>query len=848
MTGTWALAALAWMGLSLPAGGDDLPTRMDWKPLPPLPDKEGFAGMYAGVSGGALVAAGGANFPDGYPWQGGKKVWHDHLFVLEKPEGPWRKLDRKLPRPLAYGISATWNDRMLVVGGETGIECRAEVLSLRWTGQDMEIEELPPLPRPAANLCGTLVGSTLYVAGGIGSPGAAEALRAFWALDLGVSRERLRWVELEAWPGPARMLAVAAAQDGGFFVVGGADLSAGADGRPVRRYLSDAYRFTPGGGWKRIADLPAPVVAAPSPAPSFGQSHFVVIGGDDGTKAGFQPLENHPGFPGRMLAFHTVTGTWTEVGPAPAPRVTSPVALWRGRWAVPSGEQRPGVRSPEVWSLGAGSAKAGFGWVNYATLGLYPLVMLAVTWWVGRKGSSDEFFRGGQRIPWWAAGLSIYATMLSSITFMAIPAKAFTTDWSFSLANISILLLAPLVIAIYIPFFRRLDVTSAYEYLEKRFNLAARWFGSASFIALQIGRTAIVLYLPALALSTVCHFDMEICILVLGAICVLMTFQGGLESAIWTDVAQSALLLAGALITLVVAVWHVPGGVGEVCRIAQEDGKFFSTLRWTPELTAATGWVILFGNIFSSLTSYTAGQDVVQRYLSTKDARQAARAVWMNAILSIPSTALFFAVGTALYAFYKVSPHRLDLTLKNDAILPQFIVSELPAGLGGLVVAGIFAAAQPTSSLNSIATAWVADFHSRLRPAISDADRLRVGRIVTALSGAIGTAVALLMTRFDVVSLWDAFLAMLGLTGSALAGLFALGLFTRRAHGAGALVGAAAAVAVLAGVKFGTNLHLFTYGAIGFGVVMGVGYFASLVLPGAGKDLAGLTVHTQRDD
>ncbi len=812
-----------------------------WEKLPPLPDPEGFAGMFAGVSGGALLAAGGANFPAGYPWQGGRKVWHDRVWVLDRPDGAWREAGR-LPRPLGYGVSAVHREGVVCVGGSDNERHYADAFRLEWRGGRLETAPLPALPRPVANACGAILGDTLYLAGGIETPDATAALRTFFALDLAAPGSQ--WRELPPWPGPARMLSVAAAQDGGFYIVSGTDLSAGPDGKPVRRYLIDAYRFAPASGWRPIAGPPRAAVAAPSPAPSLGQSHFVVLSGDDGSKAGFEPMERHPGFPSDVLSYHTLTDTWTRVGDIPAPRVTVPVVRWRDRWALPSGEARPGVRSPDVWGARLQARRARFGWVNYASLLLYPAVMLSVAWWVGRQRTTEDFFRGGQRIPWWAAGLSIYATMLSSITFMAVPAKTYASDWSYLLAILSVPLLAPLIIAVYLPFFRQLDVTSAYEYLERRFNLAARWFGSASFIVFQLGRTAIVLYLPALALSTVSNFEMRGCILVMGVICILMTFEGGLKSAVWTDVAQTFILLAGALATLVVALACVPGGAAEVWRIARADDKLLGALRWTPELTMATGWVILIGNLFGTLIPYTSGQDVVQRYVSTSTARQAARSIWTNAIMVLPTSLLFFSVGTALYAFYKLHPGRLDPSLRADAVFPLFIVNELPAGLGGLVVAGIFAAAQPTSSLNSIATAWVADFQARLRPGMGDAARLRLARIVTLAAGVLGTGAALLMTLFDIASAWDAFMQLLGLAGSTLAGLFALGIFTRRASGAGAVAGIVAGVAAVGTAKAATDLNFFTYAPIGILAVVIVGYFASLVLPSRARDLAGLTVFT----
>jgi len=206
-----------------------------WSRLPSLPDKEGFASMYAGVSGGALLAAGGANFPDKKPWEGGKKIWHDTVFVLEKPDGQW-KVGGKLPRPLGYGVSVTHGGGVVCVGGSDADGHRAECfqLFLEHAGPTRQllrpvvgIKPLPPLPCTVANMSGALLDDTLYVAGGIERPDSTSTLKTFYALDLAAKQPA--WRKLEPWPGPARMLAVAAAQDGSFFLVSGADLSAGSD-------------------------------------------------------------------------------------------------------------------------------------------------------------------------------------------------------------------------------------------------------------------------------------------------------------------------------------------------------------------------------------------------------------------------------------------------------------------------------------------------------------------------------------------------------------------------------------------------------------------------------------------
>ena len=820
---------------------------LDWKSLPDLPDRFGFAGPFAGVSNGALIVAGGANFPDGPPWEGGKKVWHDRVFVLNEPGGAWVEMSDRLPHPIGYGVSVTTPRGVICVGGGNGEQHFRDVVALEWRDGRVQRRALAPLPVPLSDACGAAIGDTIYIAGGAESPAATTASKRFLALDL--SKPDATWQELPPWPGPERILPVAGAQGGAFYLFGGAQLVAGADGKPTRNVLIDAYRYTPGDrAWRRVADPPRPVTAAPSPAPAIGQSHLFILGGDDRRSFDVAP-KDHARFAGDVLAYHTITDTWTTVAdamPHVPQAVTTTVPCPAGGFVVPSGEVRPGVRTPAVRVVTASPAKSAFGWVNYLTLATYPLIMLGISYVVGRKRTSDEFFRGGQRIPWWAAGLSIYATMLSSITYMAIPAKSYAADWTYFATVFAIVAVAPLVAFVYLPFFRQLNLTSAYEYLELRFNLAARWFGSASFLVLQLGRTAIVLYLPSLALATVTQIDVVTCILLMGAISILMTFLGGVESVIWTDVAQTIILLAGAALSLGFIVFRSDLTIGQMFDTAAANQKFFETARWDWDWTAGTLTVIFVGSFLANLIPYTASQDVVQRYLTTRDQRQAARAILSNAVLCVPSSFLFFAVGTALFVFYRATPDRLDPTVATDAVFPLFMVRELPAGVAGLVVAGIFAAAQPTSNLNSMATAVVTDFYARLRPGADDAKILRLAQQLTVVFGVMGTGVAVVLAKVQMASLWDFFMQLIGLTGGALAGLFALGIFTTRGNGKGALVGAVAGVVLLYVVQRHTRVSFFLYGGIGIVACFAIGYAASLILPSKPKPLDGLTIYHRR--
>lgn len=319
---------------------------MSWKQLAPLQNKLGVAAPFAGVSGGALLVAGGANFPEKMPWEGGAKVWHDDVFVLEKPEGDWRTAG-KLPLPLAYGVAVSHTRGLICIGGSDARQHHASVLVLRWSRGRLEIEVLTDLPQSGANMSGAIIGDTVYIAGGIAKPDATNALNTFLSMNL--SLKNTSWRREESFPGPGRMLATAGAHDGRFYLFGGAALHTGTDKKPEREWLHDAYCFTPGRGWKRIADLPRAAVAAPSPAPAL-DGKLLIIGGDDGSQVNTPPTE-HKGFSRDVLAYDPKADKWERLAEAPFALVTTAAVPWQNRIVIPGGEVRPGVRSPNVWAL-----------------------------------------------------------------------------------------------------------------------------------------------------------------------------------------------------------------------------------------------------------------------------------------------------------------------------------------------------------------------------------------------------------------------------------------------------------------------------------------------------------------
>lgn len=324
----------------------------EFSKLPNLPDREGFAGAFTGVADGHLMVAGGANFPDKKPWENGQKVWYDTVFALAKPDAQW-KIVGKLPRPLGYGLSVTTRRGLICVGGSDAERYYAEVFVLTLERGQLKTQPLPSLPLPLANGAGVLVGETIFVFGGADQPGEKSALNRLFALDLKAAGPQ--WQELDACPGKPRLMPVAAAVNGALHIAGGAALET-TNGTVARVYLRDAWRYTPAAGWKRLADLPKPSVAAASPAPVAG-SRFYLVGGDDGSLVGFQPIDKHPGFPKAILTYDARSDAWSTDGEAPAPRATLTTTYWHDRWVLPSGEARPGVRSPEVWSFTPASSK-----------------------------------------------------------------------------------------------------------------------------------------------------------------------------------------------------------------------------------------------------------------------------------------------------------------------------------------------------------------------------------------------------------------------------------------------------------------------------------------------------------
>lgn len=813
----------------VPDGTARSQSRLSWETWPELPDAFGLGGPFVGVLADGLVVGGGANFPEGPPWAAGPKVWHDGLWRLDAPDGHWVSWGA-LPRPAAYGLVVPDGDGLLLVGGGDGEGAHADVTRLsvaadgapRW-------EAWPALPEPSAFHAGARVGDTLWVLAGQADAAGRRLHDALWSLDLSASADApATWQRHPGCPGGARIKAAAAAQTLGdgtpvLLVAGGEHPDAGI--------LDDVWTWHPGAErWTARASLPEPRAAAAAVA--VGQSHVLVFTGDTG-RARALPLAERPPFDGDTLAYHTITDTWVALDAPPEGVVTTSAVSWRGRLVLASGEVRPGVRTRAVQAATVERAESRFGTLDLVVLVAYLLGLVAIGARFARRNTGTaDYFVAGRRIPWWAAGLSIYGTQLSAITFLATPALAYSTDLRYAPTWLAILIMAPLVNRVHLPFFRRLAVTTAYEYLERRFSYGVRLFGSLAFMIYQLARMAIVVYLPALALAAVTGLDVSGCILVMGVLATAYTVLGGMEAVIWTDVLQVFVLLGGVGLALSLALSDV-GGVAGVRALAEGyavldlwDGGF--------AFTESASWSLMLGAVFLQFGPYTTDQAVIQRYLTTRDERGAARGLLLNGWMSVPAALLFPTLGACLWAWYRSRPEALAVGMANDEIVPLFVGQRLPAGAAGLVIAGLFAATMSSldSSMHSVATAASVDLHGRLRPGLDDRARLRVARRLTVLVGVLGTLGALALARTDERSLFLLFQKAVGLLSSGVAGIFLLGLFTRRVGSGAALLGAAAGTGVLVWVTWFSPLHPFWSAAVGIGSCVVAGLLAALVWRG----------------
>lgn len=486
--------------------------------------------------------------------------------------------------------------------------------------------------------------------------------------------------------------------------------------------------------------------------------------------------------------------------------------------------------------------------VDYMALAGYFTVNLTIGYWCARrKRDSDQYLRGGGRIRWWAAGISYMSTGVSVLSFMTFPAAAYASNWLPIGVPVFQSIAIMLTGLIFVRLLRRLELTTVFEYIQRRFNRALCLLGAALMMLSQIGgRLSIIMLLPAMAFSTVSGLNVYLSIALMGVVTIGNCLKGGLTAVVFTDILQLALIYGGMAVVLVTIANGVPGGFGEVFSVAQAEGKLRAVLTdW--DLTRPSLWIFI-GLCVTTIFLQLGDQALMQRAFSTPDEKAARKCVVLGGVLILPVAFLLFTIGTGLFVFYRYHPASIDPALPNDSIFPHFIGNELPRGLVGLIIAAMFGEAMSTlsSTINAISAIAVRDFYVPLRPASTERSRLWVAYVTTAAAGALATATAMVMASLSIASLWETFAKLMALIGGGFPGVFALGLLTRRANVPGVVIGFVASVAATFAVRQYTSLHAFGYLSVAVGTCIGVGYLASLLFHAPTRNLEGLTVFTPR--
>jgi SSS family transporter len=566
-------------------------------------------------------------------------------------------------------------------------------------------------------------------------------------------------------------------------------------------------------------------------AQAIGQSHVFFVSGDASPRL-------------QLVAYHTITDTWASLGSWPSTDSIASITHSTNGFIV-SGRNPEG--HPHSIRVELVSTKRGLKVVDYAVIATYLAVVagIGIYFYVTGKKDPANFFVAGRRIPWWAAGLSLYATGTSAISYLAIPAKSYATDWLYLAQNIITFVGSIYVAFAIVPLVRRLNLISVYQYLEMRFHPTVRMMASLICIVQHLaGRMSVVLLLPALALSAVTGIGLTTTVLVMGVITTLYTFLGGMKAVIWTDVLQVFVMIGGALFAMTWMI-HGAGGLSSVVHTALADHKTH-LFDWSFDFSIPNVWTYLLLLVVGTLT-WPQDQVMTQRVLSTKDDKAARSSLLMLTAIALPGTFMFFSLGTVLYAYYKAHPANLNPLLTTDQIFPQFIASDLPSGVTGLIIAGIFAASMATlsSNINSIATLVSVDFYERYAKNPSPTKSVRLAEWTTLLTGAIGTGLALYLSTLDIRSLWDKFIELMALLGGGFSGIYALGMFTRRANWQGCVIGIVASILMTLAAKYGTSLHVLMYAVVSISACMVFGYLGSLFFPAPTQSLRGLTVFDQ---
>ncbi|UOE51152.1 sodium:solute symporter [Mucilaginibacter sp. SMC90] len=469
--------------------------------------------------------------------------------------------------------------------------------------------------------------------------------------------------------------------------------------------------------------------------------------------------------------------------------------------------------------------------LDFTIIGIYLIAMVLVGFYFSRKNkNAEQFTVASGLIPGWAIGLSIYATFLSSNTFLGVPGKAYGGNWNAFVFSLSMPFAAWIAVKYFIPFYRNTGNISAYTHFEKRFGPWARVYAVICFLLTQIARMGSVFFGIALSLQALTGLSMKTIMIVMGISIILYTVSGGIKAVIWTEVVQAIIKTLGALLIIYLVVSSIPGGFDKIVEIGKADHKF-SLGSFSLNLTEPTFWVILFYGFFINLNNFGMDQNYIQRYHAATSTKQAAKSVWLCVGIYVPASFLFFVIGSCLYAYYSQHPD-LILSLKHqvaverlpatasanevaafmgkltpadygDKIMPHFIVTKIPAGLVGIIVAAILSAAMSTisSGMNSSATVFTIDIYKRyFKPQLNEKNTLNALHIGTVLFGFAGMAAGIAM--IGVKSILDLWWQLSGIFAAGMLGLFLLGIISRQTRNHEAIIASIIGVLVILWLTF----------------------------------------------
>lgn len=490
-----------------------------------------------------------------------------------------------------------------------------------------------------------------------------------------------------------------------------------------------------------------------------------------------------------------------------------------------------------------GGGDRGFTYVDLIILIAYLVAVLLVgLHFAKREMKGKEYFKGDGTIPWWVTSVSIFATLLSPISFLSLAGNSYAGSWIMWFAQLGMLLAIPITIRFFLPIYSKLDIDTAYHYLELRYHSKGlRVLGAIMFIIYQIGRMSIIMYLPCMVLSRLMNINVNILILVMGVIAIIYSYTGGLKSVLWTDFIQGSVLLIGVTFGLVFLIAHLDNGFGDIITAFTEKHKFLAANEpiFDPNLLKNSVFLLIVGAGFNTMGSYVSSQDIVQRFTTTTDTKKLNKMMLTNGALSIFIATVFYLIGTGLYAFYQMNGNALPPAAEQDQIFASWIAFELPVGVTGILLAAIYAAAQSTLStgLNSVASSWTMDIQARIsKKEIPLSKQTKIGQYVSLIVGIFSIVVAMVLANGGVSSAYEWFNGFMGLVLGILIGTFILGAFTKVGNTCGAVCAFIASSALMIFIKYGLpvvapdfTVSIWSYSIISIAVSLIVGIPASII-------------------